>query len=188
MLLQACKRGDVDKVKMLVNPITIHMTDEEDSSPITVAAKYGQLAIVKILSNLNYCNITVNSDDDTAFSIALRYHHPQIAEWLLNSSPERIQHQILIRDQVTWDNLLHQKKAPNIAFFLAQRVSIPGWNPEIYTSNSGIVKAMLTIAKHWQRLLHGKSYNGLIRNNILNIAPTIEEFRMSSPDRQDLFI
>lgn len=184
MLLDACKQGDVFKVQTLINQINIYIIDEEGSTPIIIAAKHGQLDIVKILANLDYCCITVNSDGDTAFSIALRYSHPQIAEWLLNSSPERIQTQVIIHDQVTWNSLLYRKNASNIAFFLSQRVSIPGWKPEIYTSQSKMVKAMLTITKYWQHILQGKSYSGVIRNNILDIGQVIDQVRISSPDQQ----
>ena len=82
-----CRRGNVTMVRYLIaHDADCRITDTDGYFPLYVAAYYGHLEIIKLLSQVGGAHediVKQNWDGDTPLRIALREDHFDVVHWLL---------------------------------------------------------------------------------------------------------
>ena len=78
-LIEACKNGFVNVVKLIINKVNIHYNDNES---LIQASKYGRFEIVKILIK-NGAN--VNAQDDEAVLMSIENNNVDVFKYLMNN-------------------------------------------------------------------------------------------------------
>ena len=90
--LEACKHGNLNKIKMILRDSTefidIHYDNEK---PFKIACKYGQIKVIEFLYELGLDldnPIFIHVDKEYGFRAAAKYGHIDVLNWIYETSKD----------------------------------------------------------------------------------------------------